>query len=224
MLPSAMLLHSAGGYCFLCESPSNWTGKRLAGLFPKLTPWKVLDIYLHSPGTGQGQLARSARFLVPHRRQAGKASLVCCISRASRFDWPKPHPSPPFPGLIPESCLQRTKKINEHLAFWQSSALASGATFSKVPSALGTPQPFQVHLLSTESWHLAASLIQGYAKPIHAWESLPMQLAPWEPVHQLCKRRPVSSEGVSVSQHMRGYVSLKCPQKTDERYEGSFWK
>lgn len=117
MLPSAKLLHSAGGYCFLCESPSNWTGKRLVGLFPKLTPWKVLDIYLHSPGTGQGQLARSARFLVPHLRQAGKASLVCCISHASRFDWPKPHPSPPFPGLIPESCLQRTKKSMNILPF-----------------------------------------------------------------------------------------------------------
>lgn len=51
-----------------------------------------------------------------------------------------------------------------------------------------------------------------------------MQLSPQEPVHQLCKQRPVSGEGVSVSQHMRGYVPLKCLKKTDERFEGRFWK
>lgn len=51
-----------------------------------------------------------------------------------------------------------------------------------------------------------------------------MQLTPWEPVHQLCKWKPASGEGVSVSQHMRGYVSLKSPQNGDERFKLSFWK
>lgn len=65
LLPPAKLLHSAGGYCFFCESPSNWTGKRLLGLFPKLAPRKVLDIYLHLSGTGQGPLACSATICFP---------------------------------------------------------------------------------------------------------------------------------------------------------------
>lgn len=74
---------SAGGYCFFHNSPSNWIGKRLASLFLKLERWKVLDIYLHSPGTGREPLALSARHLVPHPRKAGKANLVDCISPAA---------------------------------------------------------------------------------------------------------------------------------------------
>jgi len=79
-------------------------------------------------------------------------------------------------------------------------------------TALGPPHPFQVHLLSTESWRLAASLQEGYVKPIRAWESLPMQLASWEPVHQLCKRRPVSGKGASVSQR-EGRCVFNMPRK-----------
>lgn len=74
-------------------------------LLSNLTPAEVFDFFLCLPGTGQGLLPYSVRHLLLYPRKARKARLVGSISRVSCFAWLKLWPSPPFFGLIPDSCL-----------------------------------------------------------------------------------------------------------------------